>query len=162
LTVSRNELLIDGSDVPFRRMIYDLLYVSSNLERIRDAMAARIGASGPQYLIVMAVAFLQDGDGAPVQDVADMVRESTATVTAEAGKLSRAGLMERRQAGKAKGGTTLRLSAQGEALVTSLAPVIRDVNDRLFASLSAGDFERLRALTEVLVDNSRATVRMLS
>ena len=65
-TVSRPALLENGSDDRFRQLVYDLLTVSVRMEAAREHLARRLGVSGPQYSILMAIARLQGPHGVRV------------------------------------------------------------------------------------------------
>ena len=58
LTVTRRALLKGGSDVEFRRLIYRLLLVEERLRRARDFLGKRAGLTGPQYTMLITVAYL--------------------------------------------------------------------------------------------------------
>ena len=47
VTVTRRALLVDGSDVDFRRLIYRLLLAEERLPRARDFLCRRAGLTGP-------------------------------------------------------------------------------------------------------------------
>ena len=57
-TASRQALLEAGSDDRFRQLVYDLLTISVRMETAREHLARRLGVSGPQYSILMAIARL--------------------------------------------------------------------------------------------------------
>ena len=58
-TVSRAPLLKGGSDQRFRVLVADLFTISNRMEMVREHLGRRMGISGPQYSIVVAVAHLQ-------------------------------------------------------------------------------------------------------
>ena len=149
LTVSRSELLRDGSDADFRRLVNGLLALSSRHEALRDGHAARIGLAGPAYTILITVRHL----GAPVTvgGVADHMKVSTPFITAETAKLEALGLLTKRRDPQDGRRVLLSVTPQGEALLAALAPTQRRVNDVEFAPLSARDFRTLLRLVERLV-----------
>ncbi len=55
LTVSRPELLVEGSDQQFRQVIHDALGFSSRLQEIRNQLGEVIGLTGPAYSILIAI-----------------------------------------------------------------------------------------------------------
>ena len=59
LTVSRTELLRDGSDAQFRELVHTLLAFSARLESVRQEFGSHIGLSGVQYTILVSIAHLQ-------------------------------------------------------------------------------------------------------
>ena len=69
LTVTRRALLKGGSDVEFRRLIYRLLLVEERLRRARDFLGKRAGLTGPQYTMLITIAYLQGATGIPQQNL---------------------------------------------------------------------------------------------
>src|SRR5215471_21367828 len=65
-TVACAALLEKGSDRRFRTLVNDLLTIASRMEIVRAHLAARIGISGPQYSILVAVGYLQGEHGVAV------------------------------------------------------------------------------------------------
>ena len=51
LTVSRNELLADGTDQMFRQLVHDIFAFTARHAAIRDGHARRIGLAGIDYTI---------------------------------------------------------------------------------------------------------------
>ena len=97
LTVSRTELLADGSDARFRQLIHRLLAYASSLETIRAGLGEMIGLTGVQYTMLICIAHLQGGKGVGVKEIADHLNCTGAFVTIETGKLANLGLVEKRQ-----------------------------------------------------------------
>ena len=97
LTVSRPELLMDGSDAQFRQLVHRLLAYASSLEAIRAGLGEMIGLSGVQYTILICIAHLEEGRGVGVKAIADHLSYTGAFVTIETGKLAALGLVEKRQ-----------------------------------------------------------------
>lgn len=157
-TVSAPALLEDGSDARFRQMVYDLFTVSVRMEAVRDALARRIGVTGPQYSILMAVARLQGAAGVPVRRVADQLHVTGPFVTAEAGKLVRRGLLAKTPNPGDGRSVLLRLAPAGEAALERLAPTVRAVNDRFWGALDRGSFVTLAQTAALLVRDSEAAL----
>jgi DNA-binding MarR family transcriptional regulator len=160
LTVSRPELLRDGSDGDFRRLVNGLLALSSRHEALRDGHAARIGLAGPAYTILITVRHL----GAPVTvgGVAEHMKVTAPFITAETAKLVARGLLSKRRDLEDGRRVLLSVTPQGEALLAALAPVQRRVNDVEFAPLSARDFRALLRLVERLVPAADAALQLQS
>src|SRR5262249_6846119 len=75
-SVSRSALLEGGSDHRFRQLVYDLLTLTARMEAVRGHLGRRIGVSGPQYSLMMAVAHLQGDSGVSVGAVAELMHVS--------------------------------------------------------------------------------------
>ena len=66
LTVTRSELLAEGSDREFRELVHALLAFQARHEAIRDGHGAFIGLPGPQYTLLIAIHHLEtEGDVTP-------------------------------------------------------------------------------------------------
>src|ERR1700733_643896 len=145
LSASLVELLDEGgkTDHRFRQLLYDFSTLGASLEVARAYLAAHLGISPPQYNIAMIVANHQNTGGISGTDVAKRLHVSTAFITLEAGSLEQAGLIEKKPNPKDRRGVFLRLTSRGETLVASIGPERQRVNDHLFGSLSAKEFQRL-------------------
>ena len=58
LTLSRKEMLVDGSDRTLRRLVDAIFAVGARHEAIRKGHAARIGLTGPEYTSLVAIRHL--------------------------------------------------------------------------------------------------------
>lgn len=151
LTVSRRELLVNGSDAQFRSFVHGMLAFAARLEGVRSRFAALLGLTGIQYTILISISHLQyDGD-VTVGAVASHLHLSGAFVTIETGKLFRLGLITKVQDLKDRRCVSLRVTASGRQLLSNLAPVQVRVNDVLFDFLTAEEFRALGLLMDRIV-----------
>ncbi|MGI3171036.1 MarR family winged helix-turn-helix transcriptional regulator [Pseudooceanicola sp. C21-150M6] len=150
LTVSREALLQDGSDAAFRQMLHNLLAFSARLQQVRGQFAAYIGLSGPQYTILITVRQLQGEDGIGANAVATHLSHSPAFVTAETNKMVRLGVLDKRPNPEDGRRVLLTVTAKGEELLNSLAPLQQEINDQLFDPVTAENFDILRGLARDL------------
>jgi len=160
-TVSRPELLERGSDRRFRQLVYDLLTVATRMDAVRDHLGGRLGITGPQYSIVMAVAQLQGAAGVSVGTVAERLHVTSAFVAAETGKLVRLGLLLKRPNPADRRGVLASLSPKGRLRIDRLAPEIRAVNDLFFAALERDGFAALACAAAAMVSSSGKAVAYL-
>ncbi|MCK8784421.1 MarR family winged helix-turn-helix transcriptional regulator [Roseomonas sp. NAR14] len=152
MSVSRPELLVDGSDAEFRQMLHDTLAFAAQIQEIRNNLGAAIGLSGAQYTILMTVAHGQDApDGLGINQVAAKLHLSGAFVTIEVNRLVAAGLVEKQVNPEDRRRVLLSTTAKGRALLVELRSLQQPVNDALFDGLSRTEFQRLRALMAKLV-----------
>src|SRR5271169_722751 len=89
LSTTRPVLLSGKSDHSFRELVYNFLTVANRLEEVRRHLGSRIGITGPQYSLMMAIAELQGSTGVSVGRVDGYLHVAGTFVTAESGKLSR-------------------------------------------------------------------------
>ncbi len=163
-TVSKPELLVEGSDTEFRGLVHDLMAFAHHIEACRDGFGAMAGLTGVQYEIFMAVKRFQPKAGAEgpagihVGQVAEKLHRSGAFITLEVNKLVAKRLLAKEGDPADGRRVLLTVSKSGEALARTLAPVQQQVNDVLFACLDRRSFDRLRTLaTELVSCGDRAT-----
>jgi MarR family transcriptional regulator, organic hydroperoxide resistance regulator len=152
LTVSRPELLTNGSDAGFRTLVHGLLAFAARLEGVRNGFAALLGLTGIQYTILISISHLQRDGEVTVGAVAAHLHLSGAFVTIETGKLLRLGLITKVQDLKDRRRVCLRVTSSGRALLSDLVPVQTPVNDVLFDFLSAEQFRVSSTMIDRIVE----------
>jgi DNA-binding MarR family transcriptional regulator len=80
-----------------------------------------------------------------VKRLADHLHVSGTFVTAEANKLQRAGILEKRANPDDGRSVFLVVTNAGRRLIDSLLPVLREVNDDIFRGLNRNSFQILRS-----------------
>jgi len=151
-TATRSELIVDGSDSEFRKLVHDLLAFSSRIEAIRNRFGERIGLTGRQYTILITIAHLQGGEGTGITAVAMHLHLSGAFVTTEVNRLIALRLVEKELDAEDRRRVRLSVSAGGFARLDELAQYQSQVNNALFECLSRTDFQTMRRLFSDLVD----------
>lgn len=160
-TISRRALFIDGSDRTAQTLIYDLLALATSLIVLRNVVAGRLTISGPQYSILMAVGRFQAARGIRVGAIAKLLSVSPAFVTTEVGKLTALRLLFKRRNPQDRREVLLTVSLEGQRLIEEHATLVRWMNDRLFAGVSAEEFRRLSGLADRMVRNTTRSVQRL-
>jgi MarR family transcriptional regulator, organic hydroperoxide resistance regulator len=160
--VSRTALLEAGSDRRFRQLVYDLLTISVRMETVRTHLARRIGITGPQYSVLVAIAQFEGDDGVSVSKVAEVLHVSAAFITAETRQLERRGLLIKNVNPRDRRGVLLRLTPTGEQQMLAISPAITAVNDRFFAPLSLTAFRSFADCAAQLVRSSREVVNLIA
>jgi DNA-binding MarR family transcriptional regulator len=161
-TVSRRALLDAGSDRRFRTLVHDLLTVSARMELVRGHLGARMGMSGPQYSLLVAVAHLQGESGASVTAVARALHVSSAFVASETGKLAQRGLVHKRTNPHDRRGVLVSIAPAGRIEIGRIGAEIRAINDLFFAGLDGKAFAALSAAIGALVVSSRKAVSYIT
>jgi MarR family transcriptional regulator, organic hydroperoxide resistance regulator len=157
-TVSRAALLERGSDRPFRTLVNDLFTVASRMEIVRAHLGRRMGISGPQYSVLVAIAHLQGEAGVRVGTLARAMHVSSAFIASETGKLARLGLLLKRPNPQDRRGVLLTLTPAGRLEIDRLSAEIRAINDLFFGSLESKSFIALCAAAQALVKGSAKAV----
>ncbi len=153
LTISRPELLQNGSDGAFRQLIQDMLSLSVRLQAIRDKFGAVAGISGPQYSIMIAVAHMERAAiPVTVGGLGAHLHVSGTFITAESKKLERAGLLRKQPNPIDRRSVILSLTDHGHTLIDSVRHIVRAGNDTIFRELSQDDFNALRRMMAGMVD----------
>jgi DNA-binding MarR family transcriptional regulator len=78
-----------------RKFLWDIASINVHLDQIRQFWAQTLGVSGPQWMILMAVAELDRGQGVPVKDVSTMLHVDPSFVTTQSKMLEKYGLVRR-------------------------------------------------------------------
>src|SRR5262249_55662383 len=125
-------------------------------------LARRMGLSGPQYSLLVAIAQLQGRrGGVSVGALARVLHVSSAFVASETGKLAQAGLVDKRPNPDDRRGVLLGLTRAARALIGRTAAEIRAVNDLFFGALDRPAFEAMTSAAAALVQGSRRAVARL-
>ena len=160
LTVTRPELLNDGTDRDFRKLVHNIFAFMARHEAIRDGHARQIGLAGVEYTILISIGHLGlDGD-VNVKTVADHLHMSGAFVTTVTSKLQTLGLVEKTQDSVDRRRISLAITEKGKALLRKLAPYQSEINDVEFASLSRDDFQLASRILEELIASSDKAVAL--
>jgi DNA-binding MarR family transcriptional regulator len=163
LTISRPELLINGSDRHFRRLVHGLFGFLARHEAVRSGHAARIGLVGIEYTVLISIRHLAvEETDVGVNRVAGHLFLSGAFVTTVTNKLLKRGLIHKLPDPNDRRRVRLEVSDKGNALLAELAPVQRQVNDVQFGCLSTAEFLHLLDMTERLIDSGDRAIRLQS
>ena len=153
LTITRPELLNDGTDRDFRKLVHNIFAFMARHESIRDGHAKQIGLAGVEYTILISIGHLGlDGD-VNVKTIADHLHMSGAFITTVTSKLQTLGLVEKTQDSVDRRRISLAITEKGRALLRKLAPYQREINDVEFSPLSRDDFQTISRILEALIDS---------
>lgn len=154
LSVSRPAVLIEGSDREFRRLIHRMILNEARLVDIRKSIAKKVGVSGAQYTMLMAVLRLQGDSGIAISALADFLEVSGPHVTGEVRKLVAKGYVRKNANPKDKRGVLISLTRQGRSRLLAAFAFIRSVNDILFDGVTADEFRTLVRFNQKFMKNS--------
>jgi MarR family transcriptional regulator, organic hydroperoxide resistance regulator len=155
LTATRPVLLRDKSDHVLRELVYNFFTLANRMEEIRHHIGSRIGLSGPQYTLMMAVAELQGSVGVSVGQVAEYLHVTGTFVAAESGKLSRMGYINKAADTEDGRVSLLSVGQKGWTALQSLFPELQQINDSLFDVKSRTELENLHGTLKKMVDSSK-------
>jgi MarR family transcriptional regulator, organic hydroperoxide resistance regulator len=161
LTISRPDMLVNGSDRHFRRLVHGLFGFFARHEAVRSGHGARIGLAGIEYTTLISIRHLDAEEGdVNVNRVAEHLHLSGAFVTTVTNKLLKRGLIHKSIDPSDRRRVKLQVSGKGDALLAELAPAQRQVNDIQFGCLSQAEFLQLLDLVERLIASSEDAVRL--
>ncbi len=160
LTIASEELLVDGGDQLFRKMVHAFFAFNARHETIRDGHARRIGLAGTEYTILISIAHLSQEAPVNVKTVAEHLHVTTGFITNTTRKLQSRGLVRKTRDTTDKRKTNLTVTPKAIALLDELAPYQRPVNDAEFGSLSRAEFLQLSETIQRLVTSSEQAARL--
>ncbi len=161
LTVSRSELLDDGSDRAFRSLVHGLFGFLARHEAVRAGHGRRIGLMGIEYTVLISIGHLAAHEGdVSVNRVAEHLYLSGAFVTLVTNKLLQRRLILKTPDPNDRRRVRLEISEEGWARLAELAPFQRQVNDIQFDCLSASEFKLLASMVERLIESSNRALRL--
>jgi MarR family transcriptional regulator, organic hydroperoxide resistance regulator len=161
LTISKPEMLLNGSDQHFRRLVHSLFAFFARHEAVRSGHGARIGLAGVEYTTLISIRHLDAEEGdVNVNRVAEHLHLSGAFVTTVTNKLLKRGLIHKSVDPVDRRRVKLQVSGKGDALLAELAPMQRQVNDVQFGCLTRAEFLQLLDLVERLIASSEDAVRL--
>ncbi|MBM3529358.1 MAG: MarR family transcriptional regulator [Alphaproteobacteria bacterium] len=157
-TVSHPALLDRGGDDAFRETLYLMVLALGHLADCREAFGRAMGLTGSQFAVMIGTAYRQQTDGVSIRAIADYVQLAPPHVTTEVGRLIRKGLLVKRINPRDRRGVLVRLSRRGEEAIREVAPLVREINDILFESVSRKDFAALSAFLRKFARNGERAV----
>jgi MarR family transcriptional regulator, organic hydroperoxide resistance regulator len=160
-TATSSILVSRKSDHSLRKLLYDLFTVSSRMQELRRHLGLRIGVTGPQFSMMMAIAELQGATGVSVGRIADYMHVTGTFITSESAKLAKRKLLKKHLDAHDRRLSLLSLTPSGERLLTGLFPELQQINDVFFELGSRDQFENLCGLLDRLVSNSQRALALV-
>lgn len=161
-SITRRELLVDGSDLEFRRLIYRLVLVEERLRHARTYLGRQAGLTGPQYMMLVSVAYLQGKTGIVVNSLAKELRVTSAFITGQSRRLIESGLLAKKPNPLDSRSVLLSLTAAGRRRIDVLVPEVRAVNDLFFGRVTASSFRNAMRFLDELIDGSGLAISHIS
>jgi DNA-binding MarR family transcriptional regulator len=137
-TASKNQDVI-------RRFTWVVASINVHLEELRYFWAKALGISGPQWMILMALADLDQGEGVSVKVVSKMLHVDPSFVTTQSKLLEKKGFMRRRTSGDDARVVQMSLTDKTYKHIASLASQQQALNDFIFAEFGDRELTELTA-----------------
>ena len=158
LSISIETFLKDGTDREFRRLIYSLLSFSALMMRHREYYASYIGVTGSQYSMLAVIA---EARLATVGYVAEQMGVASQFVTAEINKLIGKKIVEKTPNETDRRSMLLRLTLNGQNLLSELGPIRRESNDLMYGSLTGDRGRTLQGIMDTLIQDANSALHAL-
>jgi len=119
-----------------RRFAWEIASINVHLQELRHFWAKTLGISGPQWMILMALADLDKGDGVPVKVVSKMLHVDSSFVTTQSKMLEKKGFMRRKTSADDARVVKMSLTDKSYKHIANLASQQEALNEFIFAELS--------------------------
>jgi DNA-binding MarR family transcriptional regulator len=126
-----------------RRFAWEIASISVHLEEIRHFWAKTLGISGPQWMMVVALADLDQGEGVPVNAVSKMLHVDPSFVTTQSKLLEKKGFIRRKVSAEDARIVRMSLTDKTYKLLAGLASQQETLNEFIFAEFGAVELESL-------------------
>jgi len=128
-----------------RQFAWAVASINVHLQEIRYFWAKALGISGPQWMILMALADLDQGEGVSVKVVSKMLHVDPSFVTTQWKLLEKKGFMRRRTSGDDARVVQMSLTDKTYKHIASLASQQQALNDFIFAEFGDRELTELTA-----------------
>ena len=139
-------MLKSGGDVAFRETLYLMALTFGRLHTCREAFGRALGLTASQFIVLIGTAYQQGSEGVSIRALADHTQLAATHVTTEVGRLIGKGLLTKQASTRDRRSVLVRLSPKGEDAIRAVNPLLRRVNDLLFADVSREDFAAVSSL----------------
>lgn len=126
-----------------RRFAWVINSVGVHLEELRYFWAKALGISGPQWMILMALADLDDKDGIPVNVVSKKLHVDASFVTTQSKLLEKKGFLRRKPSTEDARIVLMSLTDKTYKQLAGLAAQQEALNEFIFAELSNKQLDEL-------------------
>ena len=126
-----------------RRFAWVINSVGVHLEELRYFWAKALGISGPQWMILMALADLDDKDGIPVNVVSKKLHVDPSFVTTQSKLLEKKGFLRRKASTEDARVVLMSLTDKTYKQMAGLAAQQEALNEFIFAELSNKQLDEL-------------------
>jgi MarR family transcriptional regulator, organic hydroperoxide resistance regulator len=116
-----------------RRFTWEIASINVHLQELRYFWAKTLGISGPQWMILVALADLDKGDGVPVNVVSKMLHVDPSFVTTQSKMLEKKGFMRRKASDEDARVVRMSLTDKSYKHMSNLAAQQDALNEFIFA-----------------------------
>lgn len=153
-TITLPAMLKSGGDVDFRETLYLMALTFGRLYTCREAFGRALDLTASQFIVLIGTAYQQGSEGVSIRALAGHTQLAATHVTTEVGRLIDKGLLTKQASTRDRRSVLVRLSRKGEDAIRAVNPLLRRVNDLLFADISREDFAVVSRFLEKFALNS--------
>ena len=159
--ISIPDLPVSESDVLMRTLLWDFFSITNHLSNIRTIWADMTGITGPQWNIIMALDYLDEGEGVPVGEIANRLHVKSTFVTAQSKLMEQSGHLYRIPSKQDKRIVLLSLTPQAINSINTFYEKRRYINQMIFGEFSGQEFHHLvQQIEGIRVRTERALVEL--
>jgi DNA-binding MarR family transcriptional regulator len=136
------------SQETIRRLTWTIAAMNVHLEELRYFWAKTLGISGPQWMILMALADMDESDGVPVNAVSKKLYVDSSFITTQSKLLEKKGLIRRKASADDARVVRMSLTDRTYKHLANLASQQQALNEFIYAEL---DNTELEGLTDRLI-----------
>jgi DNA-binding MarR family transcriptional regulator len=126
-----------------RRLSWEIASISAHLEELRHFWAKTLGISGPQWMIVVALADHDEGDGVPVKAVSKLLHVDPSFVTTQSKLLEKKGFVRRKTSSEDARIVQMSLTDKTRKHLANLASQQESLNEFIFAEFGERELNDL-------------------
>ena len=158
---SRRKDPSEGDDVT-HRLVWDISAVSVYTMRIAELLGKRIGVSGPQWMILMAIEELSDGSGLSVKTVAALLHVDSSFVSVQSKMLEKRDLIRRSRCMEDRRIMLLSLTDKATRRLTPLIPTRARLQGSIRGDLDGSALLQLSSMLSALRDRMRKETALVA
>src|ERR1700759_5631808 len=133
-----------------RRFTWVIASINVHLEELRYYWAKALGISGPQWLILMALADLDEKDGVPVNAVSKKLHVDSSFVTTQSKLLEKKGFLRRKTSAEDARIVLMSLTDKTYKHLSGLATQQEALNEFIFAEVNDKQLDELTTTLNAL------------
>jgi MarR family transcriptional regulator, organic hydroperoxide resistance regulator len=126
-----------------RRLTWVIASINVHLEELRYFWAKTLGISGPQWMILMALADMDQDEGVPVNVVSKKLHVDSSFITTQSKLLEKKGFLRRKTSTEDARIVQMSLTDKTYKHLASLASQQEALNDFIFAELDDAQLDEL-------------------
>jgi MarR family transcriptional regulator, organic hydroperoxide resistance regulator len=145
-----------------RHFTWAIAAINVHLEEIRYFWAKALGISGPQWMILMALADMDQDEGVPVNAVSKKLHVDSSFVTTQSKLLEKKGFLRRKTSAEDARIVQMSLTDKTYKHLAGLASQQEALNDFIFAELNERELDDLNSkLTALQRRLEKATLKVV-